>query len=249
MGSRLQLHRTIQISILSVLVGLPAVAEKPPAETTKSAAIQALQDYNVLVGGWRGIGQPKRGSQTGAWQERVESVWELKPKSSGIRWNIDAGKQWKSALLSYDEEKQVYTLNVELPDETSRTYSGKINEKRLVMESEPKVEQEIHRVTLTVLNENRVTMLLEKRPEQQSFFTRVAEIGYQRDGTRLAVAGNSGPECVVTGGLGTIAVMHQGKTYYVCCTGCRDAFNDDPEGILADYKKRKEAEKSKRTEK
>ena len=249
MGSRLQLHRTIQISILSVLVGLPAVAEKPPAETTKSAAIQALQDYNVLVGGWRGIGQPKRGSQTGAWQERVESVWELKPKSSGIRWNIDAGKQWKSALLSYDEEKQVYTLNVELPDETSRTYSGKINEKRLVMESEPKVEQEIHRVTLTVLNENRVTMLLEKRPEQQSFFTRVAEIGYQRDGTRLAVAGNSGPECVVTGGLGTIAVMHQGKTYYVCCTGCRDAFNDDPEGILAEYKKRKETEKAKKNEK
>ena len=249
MGSRLQLHRTIQISILSVLVGLPAVAEKPPAETTKSAAIQALQDYNVLVGGWRGIGQPKRGSQTGAWQERVESVWELKPKSSGIRWNIDAGKQWKSALLSYDEEKQVYTLVVELPDETSRTYSGKINEKRLVMETEPKKQQEIHRVTLSVLNENRVTMLLEKRPEQQSFFTRVAEIGYQRDGTRLAVAGNSGPECVVTGGLGTIAVMHQGKTYYVCCTGCRDAFNDDPEGILADYKKRKEAEKSKRTEK
>ena len=92
-------------------------------------------------------------------------------------------------------------------------------------------------------------MLLEKRPEQQSFFTRVAEIGYQRDGTRLAVAGNSGPECVVTGGLGTIAVTHQGKTYYVCCTGCRDAFNDDPEGILADYKKRKEAEKAKKNEK
>ena len=249
MRNRLFLRRAIQISILSVLVGLPAVAEKPPSETTKSAAIQALQDYNVLVGGWRGVGQPKRGSQTGAWQERVESVWELKPKKSGIRWKIDAGKQWKSALLSYDEEKQVYTLNVELPDETSRTYSGKINEKRLVMESEPKVEQEIHRVTLTVLNENRVTMLLEKRPEQQSFFTRVAEIGYQRDGTRLAVAGNSGPECVVTGGLGTIAVMHQGKTYYVCCTGCRDAFNDDPEGILAEYKKRKETEKAKKNEK
>ena len=249
MGSRMLLRRTIQISILSVVVALPAIAEKPPVETTKSAAIQALQDYNVLVGGWRGIGQPKRGSQSGAWQERVESVWELKPKSSGIRWKIDAGKQWKSAFLSYDEEKQLYALNVELPDETSRTYSGKVNEKRLVMESQSKEQQEIHRVTLTVLNENRVTMLLEKRPEQQSFFTRVAEIGYQRDGTRLAVAGNSGPECVVTGGLGTITVMHQGKTYYVCCTGCRDAFNDDPEGILSDYKKRKEAEKAKKSEK
>ena len=34
-------------------------------------------------------------------------------------------------------------------------------------------------------------------------------------------------------------VMHKGKTYYVCCTGCRDAFNDDPEGILAEYEKNK----------
>ncbi|MBS0201628.1 MAG: YHS domain-containing protein [Planctomycetes bacterium] len=33
--------------------------------------------------------------------------------------------------------------------------------------------------------------------------------------------------------------MYKGKTYYVCCTGCRDAFNDDPEGILAAYEKKK----------
>ena len=120
---------------------------------------------------------------------------------------------------------------------------GKIEEKRLVLESATKDQAEVHRVTLAILNENRVTLLLEKRPEQQSFYTRVAEIGYQRNGTRLAVAGNSGPECVVTGGLGTISVTYKGKTYYVCCTGCRDAFQDDPEGILADYQKRKKEEK------
>lgn len=249
MRSYLYFRRIILISILSLVVALPVIAEKPPTATTKSATIQALQQFNVLVGGWRGIGQPKRGSQTGAWQERAEVLWELKPKSSGIRWNIEAGKQWKSAFLSYDEEKKLYALTAQLTDETSRTYWGKPEEKRLVLQSESNDHQDIHRVTLTVLNENRVTLLLEKRPEQQSFFTRVAEIGYQRDGTRLAVAGNSDPECVVTGGLGTIAVSHQGKTYYVCCTGCRDAFNDDPEGILADFRKRKEAEKAKQPEK
>ena len=35
--------------------------------------------------------------------------------------------------------------------------------------------------------------------------------------------------CPVTGGLGTMAVSHAGKTYYVCCTGCREAFDKDPE--------------------
>ena len=223
-----------------------SMADDPAAETTKQAAIQSLQEYNLLIGGWRGVGQLKRGSQTGAWQERAESLWELKPKSHGIRWNVDAGKHWKSALLSYDESKKLYVLAVKTLDDTSRTYRGRIDEKRLVMQTDVDEQKEIHRATLTVLNENRVTLLLEKRPEQQSFFTRVAEIGYQREGTRLAVAGSAGPECVVTGGLGTIAVTHQGKTYYVCCTGCREAFNDDPDGVLADYQKRKEAERAKK---
>jgi YHS domain-containing protein len=33
-------------------------------------------------------------------------------------------------------------------------------------------------------------------------------------------------------------VQYKGKTYYVCCTGCRDAFLDDPEGILEEYAER-----------
>jgi YHS domain-containing protein len=81
-------------------------------------------------------------------------------------------------------------------------------------------------------------ILFEKRPEQQSFFTRSGEVGYQRQGTKIAAVGGTGPICVVTGGAGTIAVTHKGKTYYVCCTGCRDAFLDDPEGTLATYEKK-----------
>jgi YHS domain-containing protein len=42
----------------------------------------------------------------------------------------------------------------------------------------------------------------------------------------------------VTGGKGTIPVTYQGETYYVCCTGCRDLFNDDPETVLAEYRER-----------
>lgn len=235
-------------AVLFLLVGavLPLLADDSASESSKSSAIGALQQFNVLVGAWRGVGQPKRGSQVGAWQEKAASVWELKPKSTGIRWTVEGGKQWKSALLGYDESSKQYTLETRLMDDSSRSYSGKLDDKRLILESAADDHKEVHRATLTVLNENRITLLLEKRPEQQSFYSRVAEVGYQRDGTRLAVAGNSGPECVVTGGLGTIPVMHKGKTYYVCCTGCRDAFNDDPEGTLADYAKRKAEEKAKK---
>jgi len=35
--------------------------------------------------------------------------------------------------------------------------------------------------------------------------------------------------------------MYKGVTYYVCCGGCRDAFNENPEKILKDYQARKKA--------
>ena len=44
--------------------------------------------------------------------------------------------------------------------------------------------------------------------------------------------------CIVTEGKGTSKVSYKGKTYWVCCSGCRDAFLDDPEGVLADARQR-----------
>lgn len=232
------------ISLASLVLAMVAYAEGTRV-AAKPAVIQALQDYNVLIGGWRGIGQPKRGSQVGAWQEKADALWELQPTSQGIRWNVESGKIWKSAILGFDDAQKLYTLTTTSADEIARTYRGKFEDKRLVLESAADDKQEIHRVTLSILNENRLTVLLEKRPEKQSFYSRVAEVAYQREGTRLAVNGSSGPECVVTGGLGTMTVIHKGKTYYVCCTGCLTAFKDDPEGILAEYQKRKAEEKAK----
>ncbi len=37
---------------------------------------------------------------------------------------------------------------------------------------------------------------------------------------------------MVTGGAATIAVSYGGQTYYVCCTGCRDAFTAAPEKFV-----------------
>ena len=103
----------------------------------------------------------------------------------------------------------------------------------------------MYRFTITRLNEKRTLVLHERKPARQSQYFRIAEVGYTRKGTSLAVEGADGPECVVTGGKGTIRVSYKGKNYYVCCTGCRDAFNDDPEGILAAYRKRVAARQKK----
>jgi YHS domain-containing protein len=212
-------------------------ADPEPKTASKAATIEALREFNGLIGNWRGIGQVKRGSPQGAWQEKADLVWELKPNSTGIRFTIAEGKEWKTALLTYDEATKQFTLTATLPDDTTRKYQGKLDDKKLTLEGSDD-KKDVHRLTLTVLNENRMLILFEKRPEQQSFFTRSGEVGYQRQGTKIAAVGGTGPICVVTGGAGTIAVTHKGKTYYVCCTGCRDAFLDDPEGTLATYEKK-----------
>lgn len=242
MPSSICRRSTILGPFLGVLFALAAwsvwSAEPEPKAEAKAAAIEGLRDFNALIGAWRGVGQIKRGSPQGAWQEQANLVWELKPKSTGIRWTIESGKEWRSALLSYSELAKLFTLSATLPDDSVLKYEGKVEDKRLVLQAVDD-QKSVHQITITILNENRMLVLFERRPEQQSFFTRVGEVGYQRQGTRIAAAGGSGPICVVTGGAGTIAVQHKGKTYYVCCTGCRDAFNDDPEGILAAFEKKK----------
>jgi hypothetical protein len=64
------------------------------------------------------------------------------------------------------------------------------------------------------------------------------QVSYTRKGEDFGIKEKK-QECVVTGGLGTIAVMYKGVTYYVCCSGCRDVFNENPEKIIAEYQKKK----------
>jgi hypothetical protein len=220
--------------------GADETQDRPKSATE---IIEALKDLNLLVGDWRGVGQPKRGSQQGAWQERGACVWELTKERCGLRWKADGGKLWRSAFISYSPAEEEFTLTLELPDESQRRYAGNYKDTKFVVESDVDAAGDVHRLTLSVLNENRLTVLFEKRTEKQTFYSRVAEIGFQRQGTKLAATDGSGPECVVTGGKGTIPVTYQGKTYYVCCTGCRDAFNDDPEGILAAWAEKKKTKK------
>lgn len=201
-----------------------------------------LSEFNGLVGGWRGVGQPRRGSNAGAWTETSEWVWHFHESDVALDYIVKDGKILTNARLSYSPVDKRYTLVANLPDKSQRTYTGKLDGKRLVLESDPQGE-EIHRITVNSLSDIRTLVLFEKRTAKQEQFSRVAEVGYTREGTRLAREGGNGPECVVTGGVGTITVMHKGKTYYVCCTGCKQAFEDDPEGVLAEYAERRAKEK------
>jgi len=50
-------------------------------------------------------------------------------------------------------------------------------------------------------------------------------------------------ECIVSGGQGTITISYKGETYYVCCSGCADAFKENPEKYINEYKAKKAVKK------
>lgn len=206
------------------------------SESAKAAAKKELAAFNSLIGEWRGVGQPRRGSSRGAWSEKAEWVWHFGKDVTGIRYNVKNGKLMESGLLTYDPASKRYTMKVTVDEKHQRTLTGKLVDDKLVLLSQPDDAGKAYRLTVTKLNEKRTLVLHEEQIPGLKTFKRVAEVGYTRAGVRLAREGGNLPVCIVTEGAGTIAVQHEGKTYYVCCSGCRQAFEDDPAGIIADYK-------------
>lgn len=217
----------------------------PLSKDEKAVVQKALEPFNSFIGGWRGAGQVRRGSRAGSWQENGVFVWNFDNGSVGIQYDVKKGKHIRTALVTWNAKAKKFQMEATFADKVKRTYSGGFEKNVFVFEAEPDEKDYVSRVTLRPLNEKRLLVLYETRKASQSFYRRLGEVGYTREGTRLAASDSTGPECVVTGGAGTISVSYKGKTYYVCCSGCRDAFNEDPEGILADYRAKLEERKKK----
>ena len=189
----------------------------------------------------------KQNSRRGAWSEKAEWVWKFSPNSSSIAYQITDGKFLKSAVLSYDPQKKTYVLATVQPDGKQRDYTGTLTKDTLILESLPDQEGAVYRISIRRLNQKRTLVLFEQRNRGQSFYYRLAEVGYTRAGTKLAESGSGGPECIVTGGAGTIQVSYQGKNYYVCCSGCKQAFEEDPETFIAEAKQKAEVRRKQKS--
>ena len=218
--------------IMVIWVSEPAVSEDDAPDSI-SASKAALGKLGSLIGKWRGVGQVRRNSNRGAWRQSGEFVWDFTSDAPEIHYVVADGQLTSLGRISWDGD--MYQLVLIRPDKTQATYRGAWHQNRLVFNSGPDALTVRRRLTITPLNPKRTLVLHEKTAPSREIYQRVAEVGYTREGTRLAVAGAGGRECVVTGGTGTTAVTYQGKTYYVCCSGCKQAFDDDPAGIIADY--------------
>jgi hypothetical protein len=224
-----------------VLHGAALAGEATAAKSPK----EALQAFNDLIGSWRGTGEPA-GSieerQRNFWQEKIAWEWQFKKDDVFLRADISRGKYFTAAELRYLPEQERYRLTAHTPSRQALAFEGKLDGKRLTLERKDDRTKEVQRLTLRLLHSNRYTVSYEVKPADRGLFSTVYRLGATKEGVDFA-SEDDGPECVVSGGLGTIKVTYKDQTYYVCCSGCRAAFKEDPEKYIREYEARQKAKK------
>lgn len=237
--------RAMQLAVVSFSMLFLLGADRPKAPSADKDALAKLQTF---VGSWRGVGQVKRGSARGAWNEESDWEWHFGKEHTALAFKSPEAKFFTVGALRWLSDKDEYELAAKKPDgETTLKYAGAIDDTgKLILLARHDDAEAPGRISLRlVAGGDRLLVLYERQSGTSKRFLRMAEVGYTRKGSNFG-KGATYVECVVTGGKGTIAVTHKGQTYYVCCGGCRDYFSDDPEGVLAEYRERKAEEKKTR---
>jgi len=237
---------------LAFLVTLACLATLPADSTQRKTPKEALKAFNDLVGSWRGTGEPE-GTRAeklkGFWSESIAWEWQFKGNDVWLKLAIDKGKHLSSGELRYVPDKDVFRLTVVSPEKETRTFEGPLVGKRLTLEREDPKTKDVQRLVFSFLHSNRYLYRYEVKRAERLTFAKIYQVGATKEGVPFAGPGDSSPECIVSGGKGTIEVMYKGKTYYVCCTGCRDEFKDKPEKYIREFEERKAKEAKGKTEK
>lgn len=230
-------------SFALLTVGLCLVAFAPAADDKENEAIkEALQEAgNQMIGQWKGNGEASIDGKNILWKEEFGWGWKFdKEGGSWLALEVEGGKFINAGTLKYEPGKRVYVLTTETPDGDKLDYTGKLSRRGLSLERKEK-NGDVRRINLVTLAGGARMVLKEEVQEggKGLFFDRF-QIAANKEGESFA-GGASGKknECIVTGGLGTIQVSFGGKTYYVCCSGCRDEFNENPKKYIEEFEKKK----------
>ena len=226
---------------LSLVVALAALALPAAGAEAKKTAKQGLQELHELIGSWKCTGNPLVGPKEERdrfWQEKIAWQWQFKDKDVWLSADVTKGKHYSKFEVRYDPEKAAYLLKATTPQKQTVEFTGKLANKKLTFERTDEKSKRGERLVFQLLHSNRYVLYYEERPADSRSFAQQYRVGSTKEGVPFASV-DKGPECIVSGGLGTMAVTYKGKTYYVCCSGCRDAFKEEPEKYVREYEEAK----------
>jgi len=219
----------LALAAAGVGIGAPAVKLTPAQEKERQTKLEKLEWFNTLIAEWRCDGVPPNADRNKfGWSESATFVWNLKG-DVGIKFLITGGKYIKTGYLTYDIKGDKYTVKATRVDGQEAVYEGEFDEDRKQFSFSARLPKGgSEKFIIKPLDNIRMNILVEGAGGRV-----VAEIGGTKKGEKIAGSTDVGPKCVITGGPGTAALSHKGKSYYSCCSGCTDAFKDDPEKWIA----------------
>lgn len=211
------------------------------------SARAALKPLQILIGNWNGTSRK-------AMLDQPNWVWDLKtdPKQPAIRIKSEKGQYVRDGRLTFSPASQEYEFTATDGDGKQRVFRGNFSQEVQDVSGDDKKLQRTYKLELTepkadadgeqwrvVINqqENNRYILEVDRKRGSSPFLRIDTINTQREGTSFALSDTDYGEktCVVSQGLGTTSVSYMGKSYWVCCSGCKAAFEDDPAKWVAKF--------------
>ncbi len=240
-------RRVDAFSAFLLLAGAASASSAAPASDDASESRDipaAFAPFEYLVGEWTGPGVPKEkgAQQFRGWTEKHAWAWIFtKGKPSGLSFTIEGGKILASGKMTFDPKRKVYRVEGKEPGAAGKTiaFEGKLDSsgKQLVLERLGKEERpafsggEMRMSLRPNANYLRYTMTQDRKDPDAAVFSRTLEVGVTKEGEAFAAGATTTerPKCIVTGGLATLSVTFEGKTFPLCCSGCLGEFNDNPE--------------------
>jgi YHS domain-containing protein len=230
-------HSCAALAFLAMVIMVPAFAEDKKPDPVAKAALQKIGDY---IGEWKANGKTKVTGKETLWKETLQFGWKFKDGESWIALEIVEGKFNKSGEVKYDSTKKAYKLKLLDKEKKETNFEGTITKNQLVFTSKDAESGDVQKLTLyTIADGARMVMKYETQAKGKGLFNELYSLAGNKEGESFAGGGGKKPECIVTGGAGTMAVNYMGKTYYVCCSGCREEFDANPKKYVDAYEKSK----------
>jgi hypothetical protein len=223
------------------------------------SVISHLQPIQILLGKWRGT--TRREYESFKAVDSHEWVWDLRtnPEQPALVMASDKSPYLRSGRLSWDLGNQKFVLTgvdaegrerklvgdfTEAPHEVTGSDDKQHRVFRLELYEEMSTAGEQWQLAIAQQENNRYLLEVGKR-RGKADFARFDTVSTQREGTSFALSDTGYAErtCIISEGLGTTEVTWKGRSYWVCCSGCKAAFEDDPATWIARAAER--AEKSK----
>jgi hypothetical protein len=225
--------RLVAVPILLLVACVSGSGVTAQGKTSRTA----LGPLGNLVGAWNGTGVPygtREEQQKGFWTETLSCEWQFKGDDAWLKLDFAKGKHYVSGVIRYVPDTDQFKVILKTTDKATHIFQGTLKDKVLTLLRRDEAAKEEQKLVVTLLHENRILYRYETKPEGKGLFYRKYQVGANKEGVPFAL-GDGRPECIVSGGLGTMAVSYMGNTYYVCCSGCRTEFLDNPKKYIDEY--------------